>query len=86
MEKKILILNAKSVNMTMSEYIRSSINNKKVVERLSDEQIEFYLGLMKFHNDFKRLGNLFRKKDPNLKMTLYQVAKKLEYELDTFRK
>ena len=47
---------------------------KEIKERLSDDHIEIYKTLHKFHNNFKSIGNMYRKKNPKLTREVYGLA------------
>ncbi len=80
-EKKMLRIRAKQSGLTLSEFCRRSIYEKEIKERLSDDQIEIYKTLLKFHNNFKAIGNMFRKRDPNLTKVVYNLADEIKNHL-----
>ena len=80
-EKKLLIVKAKKSGLSLSEYCRRSAFQKEITERLSDEQLEVYKMLMKYHNNFKWIGNMFRKKDPALSRAVYKIAEDISRHL-----
>jgi len=71
-----------------SEFIkfRCSIYEKEIKERLSDEQIDIYKTLIKFHNNFKSIGNMFRKKDPKLTSAIYKLADEIKIHLQNLNR
>ena len=85
-EKKLIKLKAKNSSLSVSEYCRRSALNKKVVQRLTDEEIEIYQDLAKFHNNFKWIGNMFRKKDPVLSEKVNELANEINEHLKKFNK
>lgn len=85
-EKKLIKLKAKNSSLSVSEYCRRTALNKKVVQRLTDEQIKMYMDLAKFHNNFKWIGNMFRKKDPALTDKVYELANEIKENLKNFNK
>ena len=85
-EKKLIKLKAKNSSLSVSEFCRRSALNKKVVQRLTDEEIEIYKDLVKFHNNFKRIGNMFRKKDPGLTYNVNELANEIKEHLKKFNK
>ena len=85
-EKKLLKIKAKKSGITLSEFCRRSALDIKIIERLSDEQIELYKMLIKYHNNFKSIANLYRKKDPELVKEIYQLTDEIKFHLTQFKK
>jgi len=85
-EKKFLKIKAKKAGITMSEFCRKAAFDIKIVERLTDEQIEVYKMLITYHNNFKSIGNMFKKKNPNLSTEVYQLANEIKNHLQNFKK
>jgi len=83
-EKKLLTLKAKSTGLTISEYFRRVAFEQKIVERLSDSEIEIYQTLVKYHNNFKAISNLIKKKHPNLTQEVLKLAKEIKEHLKKF--
>lgn len=84
-EKKLLKVKAAKCGLSLSEYIRRSIFEKEIVERLSDEHIEIYKMLIKYHNNFKSIGNMYRKRNPKLTETVYDLANEIKAHLKKFQ-
>ncbi|AVR47492.1 hypothetical protein C7S20_15020 [Christiangramia fulva] len=80
-EKKLLLIKAKKSGLTLSEYCRRSAFGLEITERLSDDQIAIYKTLLQFHNNFKWIGNMFRKKDPRLSGAVYKLAEDIKSHL-----
>jgi hypothetical protein len=85
-EKKLLMAKAKLCGLTLSEFLRRAAMEQTTVERLSDEEIEIYQMLAKYHNNFKSIGNMFRKKSPKLTEMVYDTAKQIKEHLKRFGK
>lgn len=85
-EKKLLRIKAKHSGLSLSEFCRRSIYEKEIKERLSDDQIEIYKTLSKFHNNFKSIGNMFRRKDPKLSRAVYELADKIKIHLQNIKR
>ena len=85
-EKKLLYIKAKRSRLSVSEFCRRSIFNLEVKERLSDDHIEILKTLSKFHNNFKSIGNMFRKKDPRLTTAVYALADEIKQQLEKVQK
>ncbi|MEC3908744.1 mobilization protein MbpA [Tamlana sp. 2201CG12-4] len=80
-EKKLLKIKADRSGLSLSEYIRRSVLGKEIVERMTDEHIEIYKMLIKYHNNFKSIGNMYRKRNPKLTETVYQLAAEIKNHL-----
>lgn len=84
-EKKLLKVKAKRAGLTLSEFCRKSANEKVIKERLTDDQIDHYKMLIKYHNNFKAIGNLIKNKHPNLYEKVYQTAQEIKQHLQNFK-
>lgn len=85
-QKKLLKAAAKKSGISLSEFCRKAALEKKIVERLTDDEIAAYKNLTKFHNNFKWIGNMFRKSDPNLSTAVYNLADEIKAHLQKFQK
>lgn len=85
-EKKLLQVKAKRSGLSLSEYCRQVAAEKDIKERLSDDHWEIYKSLVKFHNNFKSIGNMFRKKDPRLSKAVYTLADEINIHLQKINK
>jgi len=83
-EKKLLKVKAKKSGLTLSEYCRKVAFEEKIMERLTDEQIDIYKMLINYHNNFKSIGNMFNKRNPELTKTVIQLAEKIKIHLKKF--
>ena len=63
-----------------------STMEQRIVERLSDEHIDLYKTLIKYHNNFIAIGNMFKKRNPKLTETVYQLANEFKEILKDFKK
>jgi hypothetical protein len=84
-EKKLLKVKALRSGLTLSEYIRRSLFEKEITERFTDEHIELYKMLIKYHNNFKSIGNMYRKRNPKLTETVYELANDIKSHLKKFQ-
>jgi hypothetical protein len=84
-EKKLLKVKAKTSGLTLSEYIRRSIFEKEITERFTEEHIELYKMLIKYHNNFKSIGNMYKKRNPKLTETVYGLANEIKNHLKKFQ-
>jgi len=85
-EKKLLKIKAKHSGLTLSEFCRRAVYEKEIKERLSDDHIEIYKTLVKFHNNFKSIGNMFSKKDPKLTREVYALANAIKTHLQNLNR
>jgi len=85
-EKKLLLAKSRLCGLSLSEFLRRAAMEQATVERLSDEEIEIYQMLAKYHNNFKSIGNMFRKKSPKLTEMVYETAKQIKEHLKRFSK
>ena len=84
-EKKLLKVKAKKSGLSISEYCRRAAFDDRIIERLSEDQIEAYKLLVQYQNNFKRIGNMFRKRNPKLADEVNQLAKEIREHLLSFR-
>ena len=84
-EKKLLKVKARKSGLTISEYCRRAAFDDRIIERLTEEQIEAYKMLVKYENNFKRIGNMFRKRNPKLADEVVQLANDIRKQLFNFK-
>ena len=84
-EKKLLKIKAKRSGLTLSEYVRRSLFEKEITERFTEEHIELYKMLIKYHNNFKSIGNMYKKRNPKLTETVYGLANEIKGHLKKFQ-
>ena len=84
-EKKLLKVKAKRSGLTLSEYIRRSLFEQEITERFTEEHMELYKMLIKYHNNFKSIGNMFKKRNPKLMQTVYDLADEIKTHLKKFQ-
>ena len=84
-EKKLLKVKAKRSGLTLSEYIRRTVFEQTITERFTEEHIELYKMLIKYHNNFKSIGNMYKKRNPKLTETVYELANQIKAHLKKFQ-
>lgn len=84
-EKKLLKIKAKKSGISISEYCRRAAFDDRIIERLSEDQIEAYKLLLQYQNNFKRIGNMFRKRNPKLADEVTHLAKEIREHLLSFK-
>ncbi len=85
-EKKLLKIKAKKAGLSLSEYCRSCALGHTLIERLSEEQLRQYAMLVKYANNFKRIANMFKKRNPNLAFKVEELANEIRNHLNNFKK
>lgn len=85
-EKKLLRVKADRSGLSISEYCRRAAFDDRIIERLSQEQIEMYKMLSRYETNFKLIGNMFRKRNPKLADEVVQLASEIRRHLLSFRK
>ncbi|MGS2761824.1 mobilization protein MbpA [Sinomicrobium sp. M5D2P9] len=85
-EKKLLRIKAKRAGLSISAYCRKAVMEDRIVERLTEEQLEAYKMLVQYHNNFKRISNMFRKRNPKLADEVLQLAQEIKTHLYNFKK
>jgi len=84
-EKKLLKIKAKKCGLTLSEYFRRVALEQKITARLTDEQIGIYKMLITYRNNFKSIGNMFKKRNPKLTETVHGLANEIKEHLKNFK-
>ena len=85
-EKKLLRVKADRSGLSISEYCRRAAFDDRIIERLSQEQIEMYKMLSRYETNFKLIGNMFRKRNPKLANEVVELASEIRRHLLSFRK
>ncbi|WP_266069849.1 mobilization protein MbpA [Salinimicrobium profundisediminis] len=85
-EKKLLKKRAARAGISLSEYIRSTAFERNIVERITPEQLEYYRMLVEYKNNFTRISNMFKKRDPQLAATVERLAEEIRTHLQNFKK
>jgi len=85
-EKKLLQIKAKAAGLSLSAFCRRSLLEQQITERMNEEHIHTYKMLVKYHNNFKRIGNMYKKGNPKLSEEVIQVAEEIKKHLKTIMK
>ena len=85
-EKKLLKKRAGRAGISLSEYCRSSAFGHSIIERLTTEQMAHYKMLVKYKNNFARIGNMFKERNPKLAHEVAELAEEIRAHLYNFRK
>lgn len=85
-QKKLLKKRAQRAGISLSEYCRSSAFGNNVIERLTEEQLECYRTLVQYKNNFTRISNMFKKRNPLLAKEVENLAEEIRKHLYNFKK
>lgn len=85
-EQKLLKVKARKAGLSLSEYCRRSAFDDRIIERLSEDQITLYKMLVDYQNNFIRIGNMFKKRNPKLSEEVTQLTKEIKDHLYNFKK
>ncbi|WP_081212300.1 mobilization protein MbpA [Salegentibacter sediminis] len=85
-EKKLLKRRAARAGISLSEYIRAAAFDRNIVERITPEQLQSYQMLVQYKNNFTRIGNMFKKRDPKLANAVESLAREIREHLKTLKK
>jgi hypothetical protein len=85
-EKKLLKKRAARAGISLSEYLRSTAFERNIVERITPEQLQYYRMLVEYKNNFTRISNMFKKRDPKLAATVERLAEEIRTHLQNFKK
>ena len=85
-EKKLLKRRAARAGISLSEYLRSTAFERNIIERITPEQLEYYQLLVQYKNNFARISNMFKKRDPGLARTVEGLAEEIRIHLKNFKK
>lgn len=85
-QKKLLRVKARKSGLSLSEYCRRAALEDRIVERLTEDQIHTYQMLVKYENNFKRIGNMFRKHNPGLADEVSKLTREIRGHLLNFNK
>lgn len=84
-EKKLLKIKAKKAGISLSEFCRRAAFEDRIIERLTEEQIRIYKMLIKYENNFKLIGNMFRKRNPKLANEVIKLSQEIRIHLFKFK-
>ncbi|MGW9684874.1 mobilization protein MbpA [Flagellimonas sp. 2504JD1-5] len=85
-EQKLLKVKARKAGLSVSEYCRRAAFDDRIIERLTEDQIAMYKMFVDYQNNFIRIGNMFKKRNPKLSEEVNQLAKEIKDHLFNFKK
>ncbi|MDW5290929.1 mobilization protein MbpA [Formosa sp. PL04] len=80
-EKKFLNAKAKHAGISLSAFCRRTLMEKELTERMTEDHIMIYKMLVTYHNNFKRIGNMYRVGNPKLEEEVLVVAREIQSHL-----
>lgn len=80
-DKKLLAIKAKQAGISLSAFCRDALMEKQLTERMSEEHITIYKILAQYHNNFKRIGNMYKKSNPKLAGKVVTLANEIRNHL-----
>ena len=80
-EKKLLRIKAKAAGLSLSAFCRNSLMEREITQRMGEEHIAAYKMLLGYHNNFKRIGNMYKKNSPRLNGEVLLVAEEIKRHL-----
>ena len=85
LEKRVIEKKAAEAGMSTAAYCRSAALGQSLRYRLSEEEVAAYELLVKYHNNFQRIGNLLRNKDSAFAKEVAQTAREIREHIQKFR-
>jgi len=84
-DKKLLKVMAKDAGLSLSKYLVKAGLNQNLRSRLTEEELNTYKSLVKFHNALTSTSNLFKKKDPRLNHEIQLLVAEIKLHLKNFQ-
>ncbi|MCH3886007.1 mobilization protein MbpA [Tenacibaculum aquimarinum] len=81
LEKAIIEKKAENSGLSTSAFLRASALNQKISSKFTSEEMEVFQMLVKYHNNFSALSNLFKAKDPSLSNETKVLADEIKNHL-----
>lgn len=74
LEKAIIKKKADNCGLSLSEFTRSTALQQKVSYKFTDEEMEIYQMLLKYHKNFTDISNLHKIRDPSVSNLTKELA------------
>jgi len=84
LEKAIIEKKAQHTGLSVSEYCRATALNQKLSTKLTQEELEIYKDLNKYHNNFTAISNLLKKKDSKFYTEVVHTTNLIKKHLQKF--
>lgn len=81
LEKAIIEKKASHSGTSTSSFVRAAALDQKVTYRFTEEELEIFKMLLKYHKNFTALSNLFKAKDPSLSNEVKVLADEIKQHL-----
>lgn len=85
LDKKIIRNKAKKTGLTVSEYCRKSALEKVLQQKLTEDEIEIYKMLVKYHNNFTSISNMLKQRNPKNYETIMDLVAEIKKHLTQFK-
>jgi hypothetical protein len=85
LEKAIIEKKASHSGLSVSAYCRSVALQQKISYKLTDEELECYQNLTKYHNNFASITNLLKNKDSRFAKEVQDLTGQLKEHLNKFQ-
>ncbi len=85
LEKAIIKKKAANSGQSISSFCRSSALGQKIAYKLTDEELQAYQMLVKYHNNFTAISNLLKKKDSAFAKAVLEMIGELKIHLNKFK-
>lgn len=83
LEKKAIELSAKKSGLSLSDYARKCCLGREVQSRMNEEELQLYLLLIEYRNNFSRISNLMKERK-GFEKELRQVISNIDEQLKKF--
>ena len=85
LEKLVIKKKAENSGLSMSEFARASVLGQKVSSKLTEDEIEIYKDLVKFHNNFQSISNAMKERSPSISNEVLLLADEMKKHLKKFQ-
>lgn len=85
LEKRVIKKKAELAGLSMSEFARAAALGQKTSSKFSEEELNNYQMLVKYHNNFKSISNAIKTRNPSLSAEVLLLAEEMKKELKKFQ-
>jgi sulfur relay (sulfurtransferase) DsrC/TusE family protein len=85
LEKLVIKKKAENSGLSMSEFARASVLGQKISSKLTEDEIEIYKDLVKFHNNFQSISNAMKARSPSISNEVLLLADEMKKHLKKFQ-
>jgi hypothetical protein len=85
LEKAIIEKKASNSGLSASAFCRASALDQKIGYKLTDEELEAYQMLVKYHNNFMAISNLLKNKNSRFAGEVNKTAVEIKNHLKKFK-